>query len=116
VAVGDVDGDGELEVAFGTSAGGVHALRGPSGLDAPGFPFRTRGRIMAPVLLAPLVAGERRWWRASRACAWSCSRTTGTCTRSAARQARRKGPRSRSEQRARGAAVVPACRSPCIKA
>ncbi len=61
--MGDVDGDGELEVAFGTSAGGVHALRGPSGLDAPGFPFRTRGRIMAPVLLAPLVAGERRWWR-----------------------------------------------------
>jgi len=59
---------------------------------------------------------SRRWWRASRACAWSCSRTTGTCTRSAARQARRKGPRSRSEQRARGAAVVPACRSPCIKA
>ena len=57
VSVGDIDGDGALEVVFGTSAGGVHALRGASGLDVPGFPFRTHGRIMAPVLLAPLVAG-----------------------------------------------------------
>ncbi|KAK9842442.1 hypothetical protein WJX81_000368 [Elliptochloris bilobata] len=57
VTVGDVDGDGALEVVFGTTAGGVHALRGATGRDAPGFPFRTRGRIMAPVLLTPLVAG-----------------------------------------------------------
>lgn len=55
--MGDVDGDGALEVVFGTSAGVVHALRGATGRDVPGFPFATRGRIMAPVLLAPLVAG-----------------------------------------------------------
>lgn len=59
VTVGDIDGDGGLEVVFGTSAGGVHALRGATGRDVPGFPFRTRGRIMAPVLLAPLVEGMR---------------------------------------------------------
>ena len=59
MTVGDIDGDGGLEVVFGTSGGGVHALRGATGLDVPGFPFRTRGRIMAPVLLVPLVEGMR---------------------------------------------------------
>ena len=56
MTLGDVDADGGLEVVFGTSAGGVHVLRGATGHDVAGFPFRTRGRIMAPVLLVPLVA------------------------------------------------------------
>jgi len=46
----DVDGDGALDVILGTHDGRVHALRGADGADCAGFPFVTRGRVLAPVL------------------------------------------------------------------
>lgn len=51
---GDINGDGVLEVVFGTASGAVYALSGVSGRDVAPFPFRTHGRIMAPVLLVRL--------------------------------------------------------------
>ena len=55
VTVGDINSDGELEVVFGTSSGAIYALAGRTGRDVGPFPFRTRGNIMAPVMLAPLA-------------------------------------------------------------
>ncbi|CAL8462321.1 g1854 [Coccomyxa elongata] len=52
--LGDINGDGVLEVVFATASGAVHALSGISGRDVAPFPFRTRGRITAPVLLTRL--------------------------------------------------------------
>ena len=46
-----MNADGRLEVAFATNTGAVYLVDGSTGHDLPGFPFRTRGRIMAPVLL-----------------------------------------------------------------
>lgn len=54
VSFGDINGDGVLEVVFATASGAVHALSGISGHDVAPFPFRTRGRITAPVLLVKL--------------------------------------------------------------
>eukprot|EP00798_Chlamydomonas_sp_ICE-L_P007322 gene7322-442_t len=51
----DVDGDGDLEVVFGTVAGYIFALRGATGEDIPNFPFRTHGRIHAPVMVTRLA-------------------------------------------------------------
>lgn len=48
---GDIDADGMLEVVFATTSGAVYAVNGRSGRDIAKFPFRTRGRVLAPVLL-----------------------------------------------------------------
>ncbi len=45
----DVNGDGALDVILPTADGCVHVLDGRTGADVAPFPFRTRGRIMAPV-------------------------------------------------------------------
>ena len=55
---GDVNADGRLEVAFATNTGAVYLVDGSTGHDLPGFPFRTRGRIMAPVLLTRALAAS----------------------------------------------------------
>lgn len=52
--VGDVDGDGYSEVVVGTSSGHVHALNGRTGKAIRGFPYRTYGRIMSPILITRL--------------------------------------------------------------
>ncbi len=53
-SLGDINGDGVLEVVFASASGAVYALSGISGRDVAPFPFRTRGRITAPVLLVRL--------------------------------------------------------------
>ncbi len=57
VTFGDVNGDGELEVVFGTTSGYLYAISGKTGLDIPNFPFRTHGRIAASVLITQLSQG-----------------------------------------------------------
>lgn len=52
--MGDIDGDGMIEVVVGTMAGRIHALKGSDGSEVSGFPFKTGGRIMAPILLTQL--------------------------------------------------------------
>ena len=54
---GDVNGDGELEVVFGTTSGYLYAVSGRTGLDIPNFPFKTHGRIAASVLITQLSQG-----------------------------------------------------------
>jgi hypothetical protein len=60
VSVGDINGDGQPEVVFGTTSGHVYAVRGENGHDVPAFPFRTHGRVMAPVLLINLKPSRPR--------------------------------------------------------
>ena len=52
--LGDVDGDGALEVILGTFDGRIHVLDARTGVDKPSFPFRTFGRIVAPILATKL--------------------------------------------------------------
>jgi len=56
---GDINGDGELEIVFGTGSGDIHAVNGKTGQEVPNFPFRTGGRVMAPVLIVKLLEGTR---------------------------------------------------------
>ncbi|CAI5458896.1 unnamed protein product [Closterium sp. Yama58-4] len=53
-SVGDVNGDGFTEVVIGSSSGHIYVLDGRTGKDVGAFPFRTHGRIMAPILLVDL--------------------------------------------------------------
>ena len=57
VTFGDINGDGELEVVFGTTSGYLYAVSGKTGRDIAHFPFRTHGRIAAPVLITQLSQG-----------------------------------------------------------
>ena len=54
---GDINGDGELEVVFGTQSGDIFAVSGKTGRDLQNFPFRTHGRISASVLITQLSQG-----------------------------------------------------------
>lgn len=56
---GDVDGDGELDMAFATMDGRVYLADAATGSVKDGWPFRTFGAITAPVLIAK-VDGEPR--------------------------------------------------------
>lgn len=52
--LGDVDGDGELDVVIATDAGFIYALDALSGRIASGFPVKVGGPILAsPVLIPP---------------------------------------------------------------
>ena len=54
VALGDVNGDGNLDIVFGLSTSLVWALDGESGAVLDNFPFYTGGKILAPVVLSDL--------------------------------------------------------------
>jgi len=49
--LGDVDGDGQLEAVFGTNDGRVYVVDAATGITKKGFPFRTFGKITAPILI-----------------------------------------------------------------
>eukprot|EP00741_Cyanophora_paradoxa_P017524 tig00020996_g16928.t1 len=55
-SVGDVDGDGVLDVVVGTDSGVLWAMSGDDGRDLPHFPLRTEDRILAPAALLRLGA------------------------------------------------------------
>eukprot|EP00823_Brevimastigomonas_motovehiculus_P004817 TRINITY_DN3294_c0_g1_i1.p1 TRINITY_DN3294_c0_g1~~TRINITY_DN3294_c0_g1_i1.p1 ORF type:complete len:840 (-),score=130.77 TRINITY_DN3294_c0_g1_i1:99-2618(-) len=49
---GDVNGDGEIDVAIATVTGHVWVLHGKNGTVLPHFPLKTDGRIIAPITLS----------------------------------------------------------------
>lgn len=51
VSIADVDQDGVLDVLVGSSAGQVWAYRGDTGKLLPHFPFKTDGKIIAPLTI-----------------------------------------------------------------
>lgn len=54
---GDINGDGELEIVVGSASGHIWALAGDTGEDVKNFPYRTHGKVNAPVLITRLAAG-----------------------------------------------------------
>jgi hypothetical protein len=56
---GDINGDGLLDIVFGTADGRVHAVRGTDGQPLQGFPFQTGGRIQAPATITQLTRNAR---------------------------------------------------------
>ena len=57
VSIADIDLDGTLDVVFGTVSGQLWALRGNNGSVLPRFPYKTNGKIIAPVtILTPHYA------------------------------------------------------------
>ncbi|GAB5361222.1 hypothetical protein AAMO2058_000695000 [Amorphochlora amoebiformis] len=58
-AIGDIDGDGVLDLAFGlANSEYLWALNGRTGETLKNFPVRLGARVIAPVLLVPLT-GEK---------------------------------------------------------
>ncbi|KAL6763316.1 hypothetical protein V8C86DRAFT_347755 [Haematococcus lacustris] len=57
---GDINNDGDIEVVFGTSSGHIYVLAGTTGADVAPFPFRTHGRVHAPVLITRLADGPQQ--------------------------------------------------------
>eukprot|EP00164_Ancoracysta_twista_P004075 GFYU01005475.1.p1 GENE.GFYU01005475.1~~GFYU01005475.1.p1 ORF type:complete len:322 (+),score=113.50 GFYU01005475.1:32-967(+) len=53
--VGDINGDLRKDIVVATTSGFVWALDGSTGKDVEGFPVKTGGRILSPVLLVDLV-------------------------------------------------------------
>eukprot|EP00656_Telonema_subtile_P012705 TRINITY_DN16409_c0_g1_i1.p1 TRINITY_DN16409_c0_g1~~TRINITY_DN16409_c0_g1_i1.p1 ORF type:complete len:775 (+),score=189.59 TRINITY_DN16409_c0_g1_i1:112-2436(+) len=53
-SIGDVDGNNKLDVVVGTTTGHVWALEGNTGAPLEGFPVKTEGKIIAPVLLTQI--------------------------------------------------------------
>lgn len=51
VTFGDIDGDGMMDVVFGTTSGHIYALHGVNGSVKHNFPLKTSGPIIAPLLL-----------------------------------------------------------------
>lgn len=52
--IGDVNGDGYTDVVVPTASGKIFVLKGADGSYVGPYPFKTHGRVMAPVLLVDL--------------------------------------------------------------
>lgn len=67
-------------MVVGTTAGYVYAFNGVTGADVPGFPFRTHGRIMAPILLVDLGPSRGSKAGGSKATGVAALRAKGQAT------------------------------------
>jgi len=54
VTIGDVDGNGVLDLVVGTTEGHLWALRGDNGVPVPFFPVKLKGRVQSQALLISL--------------------------------------------------------------
>jgi len=53
-SIGDINGDGILDVVVGTTEGHIFAVNGRDGSTFPIFPIKLRGRLQSPPLLVKL--------------------------------------------------------------
>ncbi len=58
-AIGDIDGDGLVEVAWGSLDGNVYVVRGADGVDKPGWPHFVRDTVFSSPALADLDGNGR---------------------------------------------------------